>query len=84
MFRAELLSHGPASWQELFEGVTALKAITFSSSIAFLVRLAARLDDMEVVFGSERILSREHVALAQASHAVQAYGFAAPWWTTRR
>ena len=32
VFRAELLSHGPANWEELFEGCTALKAITFSSS----------------------------------------------------
>jgi len=76
LFRAELLSHGPANWEELFEGCTALRAITFSSSVEFLLRLAERLDDMEVVFGAERILSREHLALAQASHAVQAYGFA--------
>jgi hypothetical protein len=76
VFRAELLSHEQANWAELFAGYTTLKAITFSSSIEFLLRLADRLDDMEVVFGSERILSKEHVALAQASHTVQAYGFA--------
>jgi hypothetical protein len=76
VFRAELLSHGQANWEELFAGYTTLKAITFSSSIEFLLRLADRLDDMEVVFGSERILSKEQVALAQASHTVQAYGFA--------
>ena len=70
MFRAELLSHGAASWEELFDGCTALKAITFSSSIEFLLRLAGRLQDMEVVFGAERILSKEHLALTQASHAV--------------
>ncbi len=72
VFRAELLSHGQANWEELFAGYTTLKAITFSSSIEFLLRLADRLNDMEVVFGSERILSKEHVALAQASHTVQA------------
>jgi len=76
VFRAGLLSHGPASWEQLFEGCTSLKAITFSSSIEFLLQLAGRLDDMEVVFGAERILSKEHLALTQASHAVQAYGFA--------
>ena len=76
LFRAELLSHGPANWEELFAGYTSLKAITFSSSIEFLLRLADRLDDMEVVFGSERILSKEHLALAQASQTIQAYGFA--------
>ena len=31
---------------------------------------------MEVVFGSETILSKEHLALAQASQTVAAYGFA--------
>ncbi len=76
VFRAELLSHGPARWEDLFEGCTALKAITFSSSVEFLLRLAERLDDIEVVFGAERILSREHLALAQASQTAQAYGFA--------
>jgi hypothetical protein len=76
LFRAELLSHGPANWEDLFAGYTSLKAITFSSSIEFLLRLADRLDDMEVVFGSERILSKEHLVLAQASQTVQAYGFA--------
>ena len=76
VFRAELLSHGPADWESLVEGFATLKAITFSSSLEFLLRLADRLDDVEVVFGAERILSKEHLALAQASHVVQAYGFA--------
>ena len=31
---------------------------------------------MEVVFGSETILSKEHLALAQASQTVATYGFA--------
>jgi hypothetical protein len=31
---------------------------------------------MEVVFGSESILSKEHLALTQASQTIQAYGFA--------
>ena len=76
LFRAELLSHGPSSWEELFAGYTALKAITFSSSLEFLLRLADRLEDLEIVFGSEAILSKEHLALAQASQTVQGYGFA--------
>ena len=76
VFRAELLARDEASWEELLDGYTALKAITFSSGIEFLTQVAERLDELEVVFGSERILSREHLALAQASQAVQAYGFA--------
>jgi hypothetical protein len=76
VFRAQLIGHEHATWEELFAGFTELKAITFSSSIEFLLRLADRLDDAEIVFGSENILSKEHLALAQASHAVAAYGFA--------
>ena len=75
VFRAELLSCDQASWEELFDGFTALQAITFSSSLEMLLRLADRLDDMEIVFGSESILSREHLALAQASQTIQSYGF---------
>jgi PLD-like domain len=76
VFHAELLSCEQASWEELFDGFTSLQAITFSSSLEMLLRLADRLDDMEIVFGSESILSREHVALAHASQTIQAYGFA--------
>ncbi len=76
VFRADLLSHGPANWQDLVAGYTTLKAITFSSSMEFRLRLADRFTDMEVVLGSERILTRQHLALAQASQAVQEYGFA--------
>jgi hypothetical protein len=39
------------------------------------LRLADRLADMEVVFGSESILSKEHLALSQASQTIQSYGF---------
>jgi hypothetical protein len=75
VFRAELLGSEEASWEELFAGYTALKAITFSSSIEMLLRLADRLADVEVVFGSESILSKEHLALAQASQTIHSYGF---------
>ena len=53
MFRAELIGSEEMSWEELFAGYVALKAITFSSSVEMLLRLADRLADMEVVFGSE-------------------------------
>jgi hypothetical protein len=75
VFRAELIGSEEASWEELFAGYTTLKAITFSSSVEMLLRLADQLADMEVVFGSESILSKEHLALAQASQAIQSYGF---------
>ena len=76
IFRAELSGCEEAGWEDLFAGFTTLKAITFSSSIELLLRLSERLDDMEVVFGSESILSKEHLALAQASQTIEAYGFA--------
>jgi hypothetical protein len=76
VFRAELIGCEDATWEELFAGFTRLKAITFSSSIEFLVRLADHLEGAEIVFGSESILSKEHLALAQASQTVSAYGFA--------
>jgi hypothetical protein len=76
VFRAELTGFDNSGWEDLFAGFTTLKAITFSSSVELLLRLSRRLDDMEVVFGSERILSKEHVALAQASQTIEAYGFA--------
>lgn len=75
VFRAELIGCEEAGWEDLFAGYTSLKAITFSSSVEMLLRLAERLDDVEIVFGSERILSKEHVALAQASQTIAAYGF---------
>src|SRR5215813_11369959 len=74
VFRAELTGREEAGWEDLFAGFTVLKAITFSSSVELLLRLSERLDDMEVVFGSESILSKEHLALAQASQTIEAYG----------
>jgi hypothetical protein len=76
VFRADLVGREEAAWEELFAGFASLKAITFSSSLELLLRLSERIEDVELVFGSERILSKEHLALAQASHTIEAYGFA--------
>jgi hypothetical protein len=46
VFRADLLGSAEASWEELFAGYTALKAITFSSSLQMIMRMADRLVDM--------------------------------------
>jgi hypothetical protein len=62
----------------LFTDFSALKAITFSSSIELLLWLSEQLDDMEVVFGSESILSKKHLALAQASQTTRP--MALPFW----
>jgi hypothetical protein len=76
VFRAELTGSVKADWQDLVAGFTTLRAITFSSSIELLLRLSQQFDEMEVVFGSERILSKEQLALAQASQTIESYGFA--------
>ena len=75
VFHSSLVEVENTGWQQLFEGFTSLKAITFSSSLEFLVSLASRFEDMEIVFGSERILSREHIALTQASELASGYSF---------
>ncbi|MDQ6705766.1 MAG: phospholipase D-like domain-containing protein, partial [Acidobacteriota bacterium] len=75
VFKAELVDCEQTAWPELFAGFTSLKAITFSSSLEFLIRFVPRFEDAEIVFGSERILSKEHLALTQASQAVESYGF---------
>jgi hypothetical protein len=76
VFQAELLGRDKATWPEMFTGFDTLKAITFSSSLEFLLSLTATFTDMEVIFGSESILSKEHLVLTHASQTVQGYGFA--------
>jgi hypothetical protein len=59
----------------LFGGFERLKAITYSSGLDIILELTAMFKDVEVTFGSERILSREHAALEQASHIARGYTF---------
>lgn len=66
---ARFLGTTQESWEDLFSGFTTLKVITFSSSLTALMRLVDRFEDAEITFGSERILSREHLALEQLSQA---------------
>ena len=63
-------------WPRLFAGFDGLKAITFSSSLGFLMKLAEGFADAEIVLGSERILTRQHAVLTQASQIVEEYGIA--------
>jgi len=67
IFHAGLVSVAQTDWPRLFSGFDRLKAITFSSSLGFLIRLAEGFADAEIVLGSERILTRQHALLAQAS-----------------
>lgn len=45
------------SWQELFEGFSDIKVITFSSGINFTCKLLNMFDTAEVIFGCEELLS---------------------------
>jgi hypothetical protein len=75
VFRAEMIGCEEASWRELFSGFERLKAITYSSGLDLILELTAMFKEVEVTFGSERILSREHAALEQASHITRGYTF---------
>ncbi len=76
VFRAELVSAEQTDWMRLFAGFSHLQAITFSSSLGFLIKLLTQFEDAEIVLGSERILTRQHSLLLQTSEIVQAYGIA--------
>jgi hypothetical protein len=76
VFRAELLGAEQTDWMRLFAGFERLQAITFSSSLDFLIRFLPQFEDAEIVLGSERILTRQHALLVQASEVVEAYGIA--------
>ena len=84
IFRAELLSCDQASWEDLFAGFTELKAITFSSSLEMLLRLAERVEDMEIVFGSESILSGSTWRWRRRARPFQPTASPTRWWTRRR
>ena len=56
-------------WQELFRGFRSLKAVTFSASVPAILDVAGLFEDVEITFGSERVLSRELGALEQATTA---------------
>jgi hypothetical protein len=57
------------AWHELFQGFSSLKAITFSASVPAILDVVALFDDVEITFGSERVLSRELAALEQVTAA---------------
>lgn len=75
VFHAKLVSHEQTNWRELFSGFDHLKVITYSSGLVAILQLAEMFADIEITFGSERILSREHAALEQASHIAEGYTF---------
>jgi hypothetical protein len=83
VFHARLLGREQTSWEELFDGFATLKAITFSSSLAFLVRLVPRFEDAEIVFGAESILSKDIWRWPRPASSSRATASAMPWPTRR-
>jgi hypothetical protein len=75
IFRAEMIAREEANWRDLFAGFESLKVITYSSGLDVILQLAGMFEEVEVTFGSERILSREHAALEQASSVARGYTF---------
>ena len=74
VFEAQLLGRRRTDWRTLFQGYRRLKAITYSCSIPALLAVADLFEEMEVLFGSERVLGRELGALEDAT-AVAGYQF---------
>jgi hypothetical protein len=58
IFRVEMVAQEEANWRDLFDGLESLKIITYSSGLDIILELAGMFADVEVTFGSERILSR--------------------------
>ena len=46
------------AWRTLFEGFQQLKVITFSASVPAILDVAQMFEDVEITFGSERVLSQ--------------------------
>lgn len=67
LFEAALSGCRITRWPDLFEGFRTLKAVTFSASVPALLGVAALFEDVEITFGSERVLSREAAVLEQAT-----------------
>lgn len=67
VFEAKLIGQRSSDWRSLFQGFRRLKAITYSSSLPALIAVADLFEDMEVIFGSERVLGRELETLEKAT-----------------
>ena len=57
MVKLDYVASETMTWRELFSGFNELKAITFSSGIAFVYRLLDCFADAEIIFGCEEVMS---------------------------
>ena len=44
-------------WQELFEGFSSIKVITYSSSLSFISKVIELFDDAEIIFGCQQVMT---------------------------
>ena len=60
VIRFKALKLGEAEkWQDLFDGYTELKAITFSSSLGMIKHLCKMFGQMEIIFGNENVAANK-------------------------
>lgn len=52
----EYIDSENTSWKELFKGYSKLYAVTYSSSIDFISKLLPMFEEVEIIFGFERVL----------------------------
>ena len=58
-----------AIFRGALQGFANLKALTISASVPAILDVAGLFGDVEITFGSERVLTRELAALEQATTA---------------
>ncbi len=52
----DYISSEITNWEELFKGYSTLYAVTYSSSIDFITKLLPLFEEVEIIFGFEKIL----------------------------
>lgn len=57
VIKMDFVTAESVTWQELFEGFDDLKAITYSSGINFVYNLFDMFENIEVIFGCERVIN---------------------------
>lgn len=60
----EYINSETSKWEELFAGYSTLHAVTYSSSIDFIGKLLPMFENIEIIFGFERVLGGLHDILA--------------------
>lgn len=70
---ARWAGHRRTNWRGLFEGYHRLRVLTYSAGVGMILELTDRFKDVEIVFGSERVLSRRFAAMVNLTGFAQYY-----------